>query len=93
LLAPRITSQDERKGQQQWDIDEVFALKKTGTLDTAVKVKAIRESIADKLFVHTIEFGEQCQEVTILGNVYSKDEVHDPVASIFINTGGRTANR
>ena len=47
----------KNKANQQWDVDEVFALKKTGALDTAEKLEAIRKSIAGKLFLHTIEFG------------------------------------
>ena len=54
------------KANQQWDIDGIFALKKRGALDTAEKLEAIRGSIAGKLFVHTIEFGEQCREVSVL---------------------------
>lgn len=70
------------KANQQWDIDGVFALKKTGTLDTAEKLDAVRSSIAGKLFVHTIEFGDQCRGVTILSNVHFKEEVHDLVADL-----------
>ncbi|HEY8359531.1 MAG TPA: dsDNA nuclease domain-containing protein, partial [Ramlibacter sp.] len=70
------------KENQQWDVTEVFALKKTGALDTEEKVDAIRKSIAGKLFVHTVEFGEQCREVTLLTNVQFKDEVHDVVADL-----------
>jgi hypothetical protein len=70
------------KANQQWDVDEVFALKKRGNLDTDEKLEAIRDSIAGKLFVHTIEFGEQCREVTLLSNVHFKDEVIDVVADL-----------
>jgi hypothetical protein len=70
------------KENQQWDVSEVFALKKTGSLDTAEKLEAIRKSIAGKLFVHTVEFGDQCREVTLLTNVQFKDEVHDVVADL-----------
>lgn len=70
------------KANQQWDVDGVFALKKIGALDTAKKLEAIRNSIAGKLFIHTIEFGEQCRAVTLLSNVHFKDEVHELVADL-----------
>lgn len=57
------------KANQQWKVVEVFSIKKTGKLDTEKKLAAIRDSIAGKLFVHTIMFGEQCREVTLLSNV------------------------
>lgn len=70
------------KANQQWDVAEVFALKKTGELDAVEKLEAIRNSMAGKLFVHTVEFGDQCREVTVLTNVQFKDEVHDVVADL-----------
>ncbi|WP_313631832.1 dsDNA nuclease domain-containing protein [Massilia timonae] len=78
---------------QQWDIGELFALKKTGALDTLVKLDAIRSSIAGKLFLHTIEFGDQCREVTILSNVHFKDEVHDLVADLAAGTSSKKYTR
>lgn len=81
------------KANQQWDIDEVFSLKKTGKLDTAEKLTAIRNSIAGKLFVHTVEFGDQCREVTVLSNVHFKDEVHDLVADLAAGTSGKKYTR
>jgi len=81
------------RANQQWDINGVFALKKTGALDTAVKLEAIRSSIAGKLFVHTIEFGDQCREVTILSNVHFKDEVHDLVADLAAGTSSKKYTR
>jgi len=77
------------KANQQWDVDEVFALKKTGAIDTAEKLDAIRNSIAGKLFVHTVEFGDQCREVTVLSNVHFKDEVHDVIADLAAGTSGK----
>lgn len=67
---------------QQWDVAEVFALKKNGALDTVEKLDAIRNSMAGKLFVHTIEFRDHCREVTLLTNVQFKDEVHEVVADL-----------
>lgn len=78
------------RANQQWDIDAVFALKKNGALDTDEKLEAIRSSIAGKLFVHTIEFGDQCREVTVLSNVHFKDEVHDLVADL---AAGRSSKK
>ncbi|MBT9461206.1 MAG: DUF4297 domain-containing protein [Rugosibacter sp.] len=62
---------------QQWNVDQIFSLKKRGKLDTEEKIVAIRDSIAGKLFVHTIEFGDQCREVTVLSNVHFQDEVFE----------------
>ena len=77
------------KANQQWDIAEVFALKKKGPLDTEEKLEAIRKSIAGKLFVHTVEFGEQCREVTILSNVHFDDDVHEVVADLAAGSSGK----
>jgi len=77
------------KANQQWDVDEVFALKKTGAIDTAERLDAIRNSIAGKLFVHTVEFGDQCREVTVLSNVHFKDEVHDVIADLSAGTSSK----
>lgn len=60
---------------QQWKIDEIFSLKKRGKLETDEELAAVRNSIAGKLFVHTIEFEEQCREVTVLSNVHFHDDV------------------
>jgi Cap4 dsDNA endonuclease len=81
------------KPNQQWDVDEVFALKKKGALDTRDKLEAIRNSIAGKLFVHTIEFGDQCREVTVLSNVHFKDEVHEVVADLSAGTSAKKYTR
>lgn len=62
---------------QQWKLDEIFSLKKKGKLDTEEELAAVRDSIAGKLFIHTIEFGEQCGEVTVLSNVHFHDEVFE----------------
>lgn len=67
------------KANQQWDVAGVFSLKKNGALDTEEKLAAIRNSIAGKLFVHTVEFGDRCREVTVLTNVQFMDEVQEVV--------------
>ena len=79
----------KNKANQQWDVDEVFALKKTGALDTAEKLEAIRKSIAGKLFLHTIEFGEQCREVTVLSNVHFKEDVYGVVSDLSAGTSSK----
>ena len=63
------------RANQQWKVDEIYSIKKKGKLDTAEKLKAIRDSIAGKLFIHTIEFGAVCREVTVLSNVHFHDDV------------------
>lgn len=65
------------KANQQWKVDEVFSIKKTGALDTDEKLHAIRNSMAGKLFIHTIEFGDLCREVTLLSNVHFQDDVYE----------------
>jgi len=70
------------KLSQQWTLVEIFALKKTGALDTEKKLQDIRDSIAGKLFAHTIQFGEQCRAVTLLSNVHFKDDVEQAVEAL-----------
>lgn len=77
------------KANQQWDVAEVFALKKTGALDTDDKLEAVRNSIAGKLFVHTVEFGEQCREITVLSNVHFNDDVHGVVTDLSAGTSSK----
>jgi hypothetical protein len=70
------------KLNQQWTVDEVFSLKKKGALDTAQRLDDIRNSMAGKLLVHTVEFGAQCREVTVLSNVHFQDDVHDVILDL-----------
>ncbi|MBF6986481.1 dsDNA nuclease domain-containing protein [Cupriavidus sp. IK-TO18] len=65
------------RANQQWKVDEVFSLKKNKKLDTEEKLAAVRNSIAGKLFIHTIEFGGHCREVTVLSNVHFQDDVYE----------------
>lgn len=69
----------KEKLHKQFDLAEVFALKKKGSLSDPERHKAIRNSIAGKLFIHTIEFGSACHGVTLLSNVYFNDDVVDAV--------------
>lgn len=77
------------RANQQWNVDEVFSLKKKGALDTEGKFEAIRQSMAGKLFVHTIEFGDQCREVTVLSNVHFDEDVHSVVESLSTGSSGK----
>jgi len=63
------------KMTHQWSLNEIFALKKRGQAVDAESLSNIRNSFAGKLFHHCLVFGESCREVTILSNVYFKDEV------------------
>jgi hypothetical protein len=81
------------RANHQWDIDGVFALKKTGALDSIEKLEAVRNSTAGKLFLHTVEFGDQCREVTVLSNVHFKDEVHELVADLAAGTSSKKYTR
>lgn len=65
------------RANQQWTLGEIFSLKKNGKLDAEEKLAAVRNSIAGKLFIHTIEFGDQCREVTVLSNVHFQDDVFE----------------
>lgn len=65
------------KSNHQWQLDEVFSLKKRGTIDSSEKKEAIRNSMAGRLFIHTIEFGDLCREVTVLSNVHFHDDVYE----------------
>lgn len=60
-------------------LNEVFSLKKKQQGDDRDSLGAIRDSIAGKLFVHTLEFGDACREVTILSNVHFEDDVESVV--------------
>lgn len=77
------------KLNKQWTLLEVFALKKKGALDTEEKLQEIRDSIAGKLFSHTIQFGAQCREVTILSNVQFEEEVLEAIAAIHAGSSGK----
>lgn len=77
------------KANQQWDVAEVFALKKKGVLDTEEKLAAIRNSIAGKLFAHIVTFGDQCREITILSNVHFDDDVHSVICDLSAGTSNK----
>lgn len=77
------------RANQQWNAGDVFSLKKKGLLDTEDKLDAIRKSMAGKLFVHTVEFGEKCREVTVLSNVHFDDDVHEVIADLSAGSSGK----
>ena len=62
---------------QQWNLGEVFSLKKKGKLEDQASLEAINKSIAGRLFLHAIQFGESCREVTLLSNVHFHDDVYE----------------
>jgi hypothetical protein len=77
------------KLNRQFGLGEVFSLKKRKQGDDKDSLAAIRDSIAGKLFVHTLEFGDACREVTILSNVHFEDDVED-VVNVFQNDAAPT---
>jgi Cap4 dsDNA endonuclease len=70
------------KLNKRWTLLEIFALKKNGGINTADKIKEVQNSIAGKLFSHTIQFGEECAGVTILSNIHFADDALNAVADI-----------
>lgn len=74
------------KANQQWDVAGVFSLKKKGVLDSEERLDEIRKSVAGRLFLHTVEFGPQCREVTLLSNVHFDDEVHEVVGDLSVGS-------
>lgn len=81
------------KLNKQWTRLEVFALKKRrgkSEVEDAERLKAMRDSIAGKLFAHTIEFGENCHAVTILSNVHFDDDVLKAIDDIRAGTSADT---
>jgi Cap4 dsDNA endonuclease len=67
---------------KQWTLLEIFALRKRGAIGSGEKLKEVRDSIAGKLFAHTITFGDQCSAVTILSNVHFDDAVLNAIAGL-----------
>lgn len=67
---------------KQWTLLEVFALRRRGAIGTDEKLDEVRDSIAGKLFAHTITFGDECRAVTILSNVHFDDSVLNAIADL-----------
>ena len=77
------------RGNQQWSVGEVFSLKKKGKLDTEEELGPVRNSIAGKLFLHTVEYREQCREITILSNVHFDNDVYEVNADLAAGTSDK----
>lgn len=67
---------------KQWTLLEIFALRKRGAIGSGEKLEEVRNSIAGKLFAHTITFGDQCRAVTILSNVHFDDAVLNAISDL-----------
>lgn len=67
---------------KQWTLLEIFALRKRGAIGSGEKLEEVRDSIAGKLFAHTITFGDQCRAVTILSNVHFDDAVLNAITDL-----------
>lgn len=67
---------------KQWTLLEIFALRKRGSIGSGEKLEEVRDSIAGKLFAHTITFGDQCRAVTILSNVHFDDAVLNAITDL-----------
>jgi hypothetical protein len=70
------------KGNHQWTLAEVLAFKKLGQKTDPASLEKIRKSFAGKLLLHGIVFEDACSEVTLLSNVYFKDEVVNAVSAL-----------
>lgn len=67
---------------KQWTLLEIFSLRQRGAIGSGEKLEEVRDSIAGKLFAHTITFGDQCRAVTILSNVHFEDAVLDAITDL-----------
>jgi hypothetical protein len=65
----------KKKLHHQWDLPEIFALKKRGQKADADSLEKVRKSFAGKLLLHGIVFDDACREVTLLSNVHFDDDV------------------
>jgi len=65
----------KNKMNAQWNLREIFALKKRGQKNDIDSLDSIRSSFAGKLIMHGIIFNAECSEVTLLSNIYFDDDV------------------
>lgn len=72
----------KNKKNHLWTLSEVFALKKKNKADDIGNISAIAESFAGKLFLHSINFGDSCEEIVLLTNIQFKDEVENIVKEL-----------
>lgn len=70
------------KRNHLWSLLEVFSLKKRAQGDDSDSLKAIADSFAGKLFIHSINFGDACGTVTLLTNVQFSDDVEGAVGEL-----------
>ena len=78
------------KRNHLWSLLEVFALKKRGQGTDSASLKAIEGSFAGKLLIHSINFDDACETVTLLTNVQFNDDV-EGVVSEFATAAHKTA--
>ena len=76
--------QVKTKGKRNhlWTLAEIFALKKRGQKADAESLKAIADSFAGRLLVHTVNFGDVCGKVTLLTNIQFHDDVESLVKEL-----------
>lgn len=65
----------KKKLHHQWDLAEIFALKKRGQKADADSLAKVRKSFGGKLLLHGIVFDDACREVTLLSNVHFDEDV------------------
>lgn len=74
---------------KQWTLLEIFSLRQRGAIGSGEKLEEVRDSIAGKLFAHTITFGDQCRAVTILSNVHFDDAVLNALTDLQVGGSER----
>jgi len=76
------------KTNHLWSLVDVFALKNTkkGPSDDEATLKAVADSFAGKLYVHSVNFGDACSTVTLLTNVQFHDDVEAAVGELCAGT-------
>jgi len=63
------------KLNHQWNLLEIFSLKKKGNKWSDEELKKLRSSFAAKLVSHAFIFKDTCGTLTLVSNVYFEDEV------------------
>lgn len=74
---------------KQWTLLEIFSLRQRGAIGSGEKLEKVRDSIAGKLFAHTITFGDLCRAVTILSNVHFDDAVLNALTDLQAGGSGK----
>lgn len=65
----------KKKLHHQWNLAEIFAVKKRAQKADADSLAKVRKSFAGKLLLHGIVFDDACREVTLLSNVHFDEDV------------------